>query len=120
MKKAPRIGCIVVASLAGLVVLALVLLPVLLNSRAVARLLDKYAAEYIDGELEHGSIRVSPYRHFPVVGITLEDVALTYPHERFSPYDTLPAPSRHPVPCWMPAAARRKTPWRGSAPWTPP
>ena len=93
MKKAPRIGCIVVASLAGLVVLALVLLTVLLNSRAVARLLDKYAAEYIDGELEHGSIRVSPYRHFPVVGITLEDVALTYPHERFSPYDTLPAPS---------------------------
>ncbi|MCR5842205.1 MAG: hypothetical protein K6G86_09065 [Bacteroidales bacterium] len=93
MKKALRITGIVGAALLGLVLLLLVLLPLVFNSRAAARLLDKLAAGYIDGYLEYSSIHVSLYRHFPCVELTLEDVALTYPHERFAPYDTLPCPS---------------------------
>ena len=93
MKKALRIGGIVGASLLGLVLLVLLLLPLVLNSRALTRLVDKFAAEYIDGDLEYSRIRVSLYRDFPRVGVTLEDVALTYPHERFAQFDTLPAPN---------------------------
>ena len=93
MKKALKITGIVGAALVGLVLLLLILLPLVLNSRAAARLVDKLAAEYIDGDLEYSGIHVSLYRHFPNVGVTLEDVAVTYPHERFAPYDTLPSPS---------------------------
>ena len=92
MKKALRISGIVLASLLGLVLLVLIALPFVLNSRVVTKLVDKYAAEYIDGELEYSRLRVSLYRHFPRVGVTLEDVAVTYPHERFEQYDTLGSP----------------------------
>ena len=92
MKKALRISGIVLASLLGLVLLVLIALPFVLNSRVVTKLVDKYAAEYIDGELEYSRLRVSLYRHFPRVGVTLEDVAVTYPHERFAQYDTLGSP----------------------------
>ena len=94
MKKALRISGIVVAALLGLVLIVLAALPLVLNSRAVTKIVDRLAAQYIDGDLEYGRLHVSLYRHFPQVEIRLEDVALTYPHERFSPFDTLPAPSR--------------------------
>ena len=93
MKKALKITGIVGAALVGLVLLLLILLPLVLNSRAAARLVDKLAAEYIDGDLEYSGLHVSLYRTFPHLGVTLEDVAVTYPHERFAPYDTLPSPS---------------------------
>ena len=92
MKKALRISGIVLASLVGLVLLVLIALPFVLNSRMVTKLVDKYAAEYIDGDLEYARLHVSLYKHFPRVGVTLEDVAVTYPHERFAQYDTLASP----------------------------
>lgn len=94
MRKALKISGIVAASLAALVLLAFAALPLLLNSRIVTDLVDRYAAEYIDGELSYSGLRISLYRHFPRVGITLENAALTYPHDRFAPYDTAPAPDR--------------------------
>jgi len=94
MKKALRIGGIVVAALLGLVLLVLAALPLVLNSRVVTKLVDRYAAEYIDGDLTYSRLRIELYRHLPLVGIALEDVAITYPHERFAAYDTVPAPSR--------------------------
>jgi hypothetical protein len=93
MKKAMRICGIVVASLLGLVLLVLIAVPILLNSRATTRLVDKYAAEYLDADLSYSHLSVHLYRDLPCVGITLEDAVLTYPHERFAAYDTLPAPS---------------------------
>ena len=92
MKKALRISGIVLASLLGLILLILIALPFVLNSKVVTKLVDKYAAEYIDGDLEYSRLHVSLYKHFPRVGITLEDVAVTYPHERFAQYDTLASP----------------------------
>ena len=45
MKKALRISGIVLASLLGLVLLVLIALPFVLNSRVVTKLVDKYAAK---------------------------------------------------------------------------
>lgn len=95
MRKALKISGIIAAALAALVLLAFAALPLLLNSRIVTDLVDRYAAEYIDGELEYSGLHISLYRDFPLVGITLEEVALTYPHERFARYDDpAPAPNR--------------------------
>lgn len=96
MRKALKITGIAAGAIIALILLALGALPLLLNSRIVTNLVDKYAAEYIDGELEYSGLHISLYRAFPRVEITLEDVALTYPHERFALYDTVPAPSRLP------------------------
>ena len=94
MRKALKISGIIVAALAALILLAFASLPLLLNSRIVTDLVDRYAAEYIDGELEYSGLHISLYRDFPLVEITLENAALTYPHERFSQYDLAPAPNR--------------------------
>ena len=93
MKKALRICGIVVAALLGLVLLVLIAVPILLNSRVTTNLVDKYAAEYLDADLSYSRLSVHVYRDLPCVGITLEDAVLTYPHERFAAYDTLPPPS---------------------------
>ena len=93
MKKALRICGIVVAALLGLVLLVLIAVPILLNSRVTTRLVDKYAAEYLDADLSYSRLSVHVYRDLPCVGIVLEDAVLTDPHERFAAYDTLPAPS---------------------------
>ena len=93
MRKALRIVGIVVAALLGLVLLVLVALPLVLNSRVVTNIVDKYAAEYLDGELTYSRLRIEPYRHLPLVRISLEDAVLTYPHDRFAAYDLTPVPS---------------------------
>ena len=93
MRKALRIVGIVVAALLGLVLLVLVALPLVLNSRVVTNIVDKYAAEYLDGELTYSRLRIEPYRHLPLVRISLEDAVLTYPHDRFAAYDLAPVPS---------------------------
>ena len=87
MRKALRITGIVGAALLGLVLLVLAALPFVLNSKVVTRTVDRLAAQYIDGELTYDRIRISPYRHFPRMSVTLEGVAVTYPHERFAQWD---------------------------------
>ena len=94
MGKALRIVGIVVAALLGLVLLVLAALPLVLNSRVVTDIVDRYAAEYLDGgELTYSRLRIEPYRHLPLVRISLEDAVLTYPHDRFAAYDLTPVPS---------------------------
>lgn len=61
----------------------LLLLQVALSPAVLAKVANKIAPEYIDGDLTFSKIRISMFRHFPNVGIALEDVALTYPAERF-------------------------------------
>lgn len=55
----------------------------LLSTSAVNRLIDRYAPEYIDGKLEFSKVRVDMFRHFPNIGISIEDGSLTYPSDRF-------------------------------------
>lgn len=54
----------------------------LLSTSAVNRLIDRYAPEYIDGKLEFSKVRVDMFRHFPNIGISIEDGSLTYPSDR--------------------------------------
>lgn len=61
----------------------LLAIQLLLSTSMVNRLIDRYAPEYIDGNLEFSKVRVSMFRHFPNVGISMEDGSLTYPSDRF-------------------------------------
>ena len=69
--------------LAGIWVTLLLAIQIFLSPSVLNKLIDRYAPEYIDGRLEFSRARVHMFRHFPNVGITLENGSLTYPAERF-------------------------------------
>ena len=61
----------------------LIVLEVILTQSVLTGLVNKYATEYIDGDLRFGRISVSMFRRFPNVALTLEDFSITYPADRF-------------------------------------
>lgn len=62
-------------------------LQVLLHSRVVDNLIDKCAAEYIDGDLNYSKLDISLFKSFPKIRVTIDTLSLTYPHDRFARYD---------------------------------
>lgn len=80
-----RILISVAAVVAGLVLA----IQLLLNSPLVPSLISRYVPDYIDGDLGFSRIRFSLIRHFPNVSVTVEDLSLTYPHDRFAAFDTV-------------------------------
>lgn len=69
--------------IAGIWMTILVALQVLISPKALSGFVDKFASEYIDGDLSFSKVRLRMFRHFPNVGLSIEDCALTYPAERF-------------------------------------
>lgn len=69
--------------IAGIWLGILIALQVLVSPRVLSGIVDKFATEYIDGDLSFSRVRLRMFRHFPNVGISIEDCALTYPAERF-------------------------------------
>ncbi len=61
----------------------LVILQITLSPAILGRIVDRFMSEYVDGSLEFGKIGVNMFRHFPNIGINMEDVSLTYPSDRF-------------------------------------
>lgn len=78
----------VIAWIAGTWICLLSIIQVAVSPSVLTRIVNKVAAEYIDGTLTFGKVRLSMFRHFPNVGISLEDCSITYPATRF---DTLEA-----------------------------
>lgn len=78
----------------GSVIGLVLVLQIVLNSRIVDNLVDKYAAEYVDGSLEYSDIKVSLLRNFPSVRLSIDSLSLTYPHDRFAAWDSLGVQSR--------------------------
>lgn len=62
-------------------------LQVLLHSRVVTNLVDRYASEYVDGDLGYSRLDISLFKSFPNIRVTIDSLSLTYPHDRFARYD---------------------------------
>ncbi len=73
---------------AGVWIVLLLALQVILSPSVLGRLVDRYAPEYIDGDLKFEKIGVNMFRHFPNVGITMENGSLTYPADRFDSHES--------------------------------
>ncbi len=69
--------------IAGIWLFLLIVLQIVLSPSVLNRLVAKYAPEYIDGDLKFERIDIHMFRHFPNVGIVLDNGSLTYPAERF-------------------------------------
>lgn len=67
----------------GSIVGLLVVLQIVLVSGVATSVVNKFAADYVDGELSVGKVSANVFSRFPSVSLTLKDATLTYPHERF-------------------------------------
>lgn len=56
---------------------------IVLSTSVLTDIVNKVAAEYVDGSISFGKANVSLFRRFPKVSMTLEDFSITYPAERF-------------------------------------
>ena len=72
-----------IAWVAGIWICMMVVLQIALSPGILTKVVNKFAAEYVDGTLSFGKVRLTMFRHFPNVGISMEDCSLTYPAERF-------------------------------------
>lgn len=89
LKKGIKIGFL---SLAGLFLAVLLTLQIILNEKLLTRIVNKVAAEYVDGNLVFSRVHASVIKSFPHLDVSLDSCSLTYPHEKFSAYD-VPAES---------------------------
>jgi len=67
----------------GIWLALLVILEVVLSQSVLTGLVNRYASEYVDGDLRFGRISASMFRRFPSATLTLEDFSITYPADRF-------------------------------------
>ena len=68
---------------AGIWLALLIILQIALSPSVLTPAINRTAAEYIDGEVSFGKVRISMFRHFPNIGLLMEDCSVTYPAERF-------------------------------------
>ena len=81
------LGVLIAALL--LLLAVLVTLQVLLRPQVLTGLVNKYAPEYVQGDVSFGSIRASVVKSFPFLNLEADDFVITYPHSRYARYDTL-------------------------------
>ena len=86
--KALRVIRNLLLALIALMLLLLVAFQVILRPKVLTRIVNRMAAEYVDGDLVFSQVKASVVKDFPFLNVTLEDAALTYPHDRFARYDS--------------------------------
>ena len=89
MKKALKITGIVLASLVGLVIVAVgIAVAMISSSSRLTQLVKQYAPQFISCQMELGKTDLTLFKTFPEVGVNIENVALINPMAG-SPSDTL-------------------------------
>ena len=77
---------ILLLSIVLLVVLLAVAAQVALNTKTLDRIVQRFAAEYIDGGIRYDRLKLSLVKDFPNGRLRMENFSLVYPHERFDAY----------------------------------
>lgn len=68
-------------------VVLLTAIRVILSPSVLDRLIDKYAAEYVDGTINTVKVSLSVFRHFPDIGLTINDFSITHPARGYGNVD---------------------------------
>ncbi len=86
-KNAGKITGIVLLGLTGLILTILIGLQVFLNTQKMKEMIVSIASEYVDGDINLKDFRISLFKNFPYMNLSMEDFSLTYPHDKFKRYD---------------------------------
>lgn len=65
----------------GLWALIIVALQIAMSSDLPTRLINKYAAEYFDGEVEFEDVSASMFRNFPGLSVSIDNLSISYSNE---------------------------------------
>ena len=68
---------------AGVWIAVILVLEILLATPLATTSVNRIAARYIDGGISFGKVSASMFRNFPSLTLTLEDLCITYPSDRF-------------------------------------
>lgn len=78
-----KILLVILSSAVGLVLLVLVAVQVFIGSSLLDKAVVKVASEYVDGDLSLGDIKLGVQKSFPFVNVSIKDLLITYPHDRY-------------------------------------
>ena len=56
----------------------------ILSSGVTEKIISKYSEEYIDGNIHMGELKVSMFRNFPNIGLSVDRFSITYPSGKFA------------------------------------
>ena len=76
---------IILGTLLGLVLLVLVAFQVFFHTSALKNTVLKVLSSQVEGTVSIGDVRLSLLKQFPDVTVSVKDLLVTYPHERFAP-----------------------------------
>ena len=77
----------------GLWVAVILVLQIALNGAVLTSLANRFVPRFVDADVSFGRISASMFRSFPYLNVTVDSLAVTYPHDRFAALDSLGAPS---------------------------
>ena len=72
--------------LLGLALLVLVAFQVFFHTSALKNSVVKILSSQVEGNVSVGDVRLSLVKQFPDVTVSVEDLLITYPHDRFEPF----------------------------------
>lgn len=72
----------------GIWLTLMLVIQIALSPSVTGRLIDRVAAEYIDGEVNAGNASVSLFRRFPNATVSIDSFSITYPAERYDSLET--------------------------------
>jgi hypothetical protein len=87
--KAKKIIRNVLLGILGFFLLLLITVQIILSPRFLTRMVNKYAADYVDGTVHVDKVRASVFRSFPNLNLLADGLSITYPHDKFAQYDSL-------------------------------
>lgn len=61
----------------------LIALQIALSPAVLTGIVEKFAAEYIEADIDFESISLSMFRNFPDIRLEMDNCSLTYPHDKF-------------------------------------
>ncbi|MBR5404186.1 MAG: hypothetical protein IK113_08200 [Bacteroidales bacterium] len=79
----------VLIAVIGLLLAVLVALQIILRPAVLTKLVNKFAADYVEGDVSFGNIKAHVIKSFPFLNLEADDFSLTYPHERYAQWDTI-------------------------------
>lgn len=75
----------ILGTLLGLLLLVLAAFQVLFHTPALEKAVVRVLSSQVDGEVSVGDVRLSLVKQFPDVTVSVDDLLVTYPHDRFAP-----------------------------------